>query len=131
MKWYYKHENGIFKGFYDEKSISDFNIDNIIEISEDKRNELINKNKLENCDIKIINGELVNVKIEVSLNDEIENYRKIITNLTKELILLKESGLEGNLEYITLEKERDKNKQIYIDKNHELALQIENRLKEV
>ena len=64
-----------------------------------------------------------------TLEEQIEYYKNIIIEKTKEHELLKVSGFTGTQEEINLKTEIENLKQIYIDKNHELALQIENILK--
>lgn len=66
-----------------------------------------------------------------TLEQQIEYYKNLIIQKTREHELLKASGFTGTQEEINLKTEIEDLKQIYIDKNHELALQIENRLREV
>lgn len=68
---------------------------------------------------------------KASLEEQIEHYKNIIIEKTKEHELLKVSGFTGTQEEINLRTEIEDLKQTYMDKNHELALQIENRLREV
>lgn len=84
-------------------------------------------------DDKLING-VFNFKLEIweetaPLEEQIECYKNIIIQKTREHELLKASGFTGTQEEINLKIEIENLKQIYMDKNHELALQIENRLK--
>lgn len=64
-----------------------------------------------------------------TLDEQIEHYKNLIIQKTKEHELLKVSGFTGSQEEINLQTEINNLKRIYMDKNHELALQIENRLK--
>lgn len=64
-----------------------------------------------------------------TLEEQIEYYKNIIIQKTREHELLKASGFTGTQEEINLKIEIENLKQIYMDKNHELALQIENRLR--
>lgn len=64
-----------------------------------------------------------------TLEEQIEYYKNLIIEKTREHELLKTSGFSGTQEEINLQVETENLKQIYMDKNHELALQIENRLK--
>lgn len=66
---------------------------------------------------------------KASLDEQIEHYKNLIIKKTREHELLKASGFTGTQEEINLKTEIEDLKQIYMDKNHELALQIENRLK--
>lgn len=66
---------------------------------------------------------------EATLEEQINYCQNMIINKTREHELLKASGFSGTQDEITLQSEIENLKQIYIDKNHELALQIENRLK--
>lgn len=68
---------------------------------------------------------------EATLEEQINYYQNMIINKTREHELLKASGFTGTQEEINLQTEIENLKQIYMDKNHELALQIENRLREV
>lgn len=66
--------------------------------------------------------------IETStLEKQVEYYKNIIIEKTRELGIEKLAGF-GNLD---LELELNELKKIHLEKSHELALQIENRLKEV
>ena len=67
--------------------------------------------------------------VVATLEEQIECYKNIIIQKTREHELLKVSGFTGTQEEINLQVEIENLKQIYMDKNHELALQIENRLK--
>ena len=69
--------------------------------------------------------------IEASLEEQIEYYKNLIIQKAREHELLKVSGFIGTQEEINLRTEIEDLKQTYMDKNHELALQIENRLREV
>lgn len=64
-----------------------------------------------------------------TLEEQIEYYKKLIIEKTREHELLKASGFTGSQEEINLQVEIENLKQMYMDKNHELALQIENRLR--
>lgn len=66
---------------------------------------------------------------EATLEEQINYYKNMIINKTREHKLLKVSGFTGTQEEINLQVEIENLKQIYMDKNHELALQIENRLR--
>lgn len=66
-----------------------------------------------------------------TLEEQIEYYKNIIIEKTREHELLKVSGFTGTQEEVNLQIGIENLKQTYMDKNHELALQIENRLKEV
>lgn len=65
--------------------------------------------------------------IEASLEEQIEYYKNLIIQKTKELGIENLAGF-GNP---NLELELNELKKIHLEKSHELALQIENRLKEV
>ncbi|MHA4986973.1 DUF2977 domain-containing protein [Cetobacterium somerae] len=62
-----------------------------------------------------------------SLEEQIEYYKNLIIEKTKEIELIKLAGF-GNE---NLELELNELKKQHLEKSHELALQIENRLKEV
>lgn len=62
-----------------------------------------------------------------SLEEQIEYYKNLIIEKTRELKIEKLAGF-GNPD---LELELNELKKIHLEKSHELALQIENRLKEV
>ncbi|MGL5427211.1 MAG: hypothetical protein ACRDAS_04780 [Cetobacterium sp.] len=66
-----------------------------------------------------------------TLEQQIEYYKNIIIEKTREHKLLKVSGFTGTKEEINLQTEIENLKQIYMDKNHELALQIDNKLRGV
>ncbi|MEG2347645.1 MAG: DUF2977 domain-containing protein [Cetobacterium sp.] len=66
-----------------------------------------------------------------TLEKQIEYYKNLIIQKTREHELLKVSGFIGTQEEINLKIKIENLKQIYMDKNHELALQIDNRLREV
>lgn len=63
----------------------------------------------------------------LTLSEQIEYYKKLIVEKTKEIESEKLAGF-GNP---NLELELNELKKIHLEKSHELALQIENRLKEV
>ena len=66
---------------------------------------------------------------KATLEEQINHYQNMIINKTREHELLKASGFTGTQEEINLQVEIENLKQIYMDKNHELALKIDNRLK--
>lgn len=66
---------------------------------------------------------------KASLEEQIEHYKNIIIEKTKEHELLKVSGFTGTQDEINLQTEIEDLKQKYLDLNHELALQIEKRLR--
>lgn len=66
---------------------------------------------------------------KASLEEQIEYYKNLVIEKTKEHEILKISGFTGTQEELNLQTEIEDLKQTYMDKNHELALQIENRLK--
>ena len=90
---------------------------------------------LPECPKDIVNGifdfNLWTWKSNASLDEEIEYYKNLIIQKTREHELLKASDFTGTQEEINLKTEIENLKQIYMDKNHELALQIDNRLREV
>lgn len=149
MKKYYKVNNESFSGFYDEDMIND--IDNFKEISSDEW-QILAKKSLNGYELLIKNEKLIaymkpeckekyvkktfNYETELweegaTLEEQIEYYKNLIIQKTREHELLKVSGFIGTQEEINLKTEIENLKQIYMDKNHELALQIENRLREV
>lgn len=63
----------------------------------------------------------------ITLEEEVEELKRLIIEKTKEIEIEKLAGFgSGNLEL-----ELDKLKKQHLEKSHELALQIENRLREV
>lgn len=68
-------------------------------------------------------------KIEISLEKQIEYYENKVIEKTKELESLRLVGFEGTIKFFNLEIEIVELRKKYLDANHELALQIENRLK--
>ena len=62
-----------------------------------------------------------------NLEEQIEYYKNIIIDKARELGIEKLAGF-GNL---NLESELNELKKIHLEKSHELALQIENKLKEL
>lgn len=66
---------------------------------------------------------------KATLEEQINHYQNMIINKTREHELLKASGFTGTQEEINLQVEIENLKQIYMDKNHELALKIDNKLK--
>lgn len=105
-----------------------------------KETEFINDNKIDDIYNYEINKDLISPSFNyeilaweetATLEKQIEHYKKLVIEKTKELELLKNSGFGGGQEEINLQIEIENLKQIYMDKSHELALQIENRLKEV
>lgn len=79
----------------------------------------------------IFNYKTFKYEESATLEEQIEYYKNLIIEKTRLLELLKASGFSGTKEEINLQTEIANLKQIYMDKNHELALQIENRLREV
>ena len=65
------------------------------------------------------------------LEEQIEICKNIIIEKTKEHELLKASGFTGTQEEINLRIEIENLKQMYMDKNYELALEVENKPREV
>ena len=66
-----------------------------------------------------------------TLEDRILNCKNLILKKTNELKLYQDSGFEGSLTVQNLKQEIEDLKQKYIDLNHELALIVNNKLKEV
>ncbi|MEG2347912.1 MAG: hypothetical protein RSB50_09550 [Cetobacterium sp.] len=83
---------------------------------------------IEGCKIEF-NYDTEQWEEKASLNEQIEYYKHLIIEKTREHELLKASGFTGTQEEMKLKIEIENLKQIYMDKNHELALQIENRLR--
>ncbi|MBC2850335.1 hypothetical protein H5J22_02610 [Cetobacterium sp. 8H] len=66
-----------------------------------------------------------------TLEDRILNCENLILQKINELKLYQDSGFEGSLKVQNLKQEIEDLKQKYLDLNHELALQIENKVKEL
>ncbi len=150
MKVYYKKINNTFLGFYhfiDEEFDKLEEKEKYFLIEKEEFDSLINKGtevywsnknrKLqvvpENLEVNYIKKSF-NYENEVweekaTLEESIEYYKNLIIEKTREHELLKASGFSGTQEEINLQVEIENLKQIYMDKNHELALQIENRLR--
>lgn len=104
----------------------------LVEGSIDENYELI---KTEDFDMEIDklyfyeNGNIIikNTVDTLQLEEQIEYYKNLIIEKTKEIELIKLAGF-GNE---NLELELNELKKQHLEKSHELALQIENRLKEV
>lgn len=64
--------------------------------------------------------------VESASLDEISNYWKDrCKNISSQILVLEKAGLEGDLEYITLQEDLNKAKENYITASHELALEMD------
>ena len=140
-KWYYKTQGIKVIGFYD------YFEEGCIEISEEEKDLLLEENRkgkelimLGNKITAIVKSlppeelikpifcyESLSWKEEATLEEQIEYYKNLIIEKTKEIETEKLAGF-GNP---NLELELNELKKIHLEKSHELGLQIENRLKEV
>lgn len=120
-----------------------------IEITEEQRQTMFNNNANNHIEYYYVENELIECdtrnkplgcKIEfnpvtktfeekANLEEQIEYYKNLIIEKTRENELLKMSGFTGTQEEINLQTEIKNLRQIYLNKSHELALQIENKLK--
>lgn len=66
-----------------------------------------------------------------TLEEQIEYYKKLIIEKTREHELLKASGFTGAQEEVNLKTEIDNLKQMYLDRNHKLALEIDKKFYEM
>ena len=83
---------------------------------------------------KLVDGVLIfdeDKKITEALESSIEKLEKEIIEKTTELEKIKNSMFAGTQKELDAQKELDTLNQQYLDLNHGLALQIENRLREV
>ena len=83
---------------------------------------------------KLVDGVFIfdeDKKITEALESSIEKLEKEIIEKTTELEKIKNSMFAGTQKELDAQKELDTLNQQYLDLNHELALQIENRLREV
>lgn len=126
----------------DDKEYFDITIeerDELIRQQNEEYKEIIYKDKkliaylkppcLEKFVKKIFNYETESWEEGADLEEQIEYYKNLIIQRTREHELLKISGFTGTQEEINLQTEIEDLKQKYLDLNHKLALQIENRLK--
>lgn len=68
---------------------------------------------------------------KASLEEQIEYYKNLVIEKTREHEILKISGFIGTQEEINLQIEIDNLKQMYLDRNHKLALEIDKRFYEM
>ena len=138
-KWYYKTQGIKVIGFYD------YFEEGCIEISEEEKNFLLEENRkgkelilLGNKITAIVKllppeelikpifcYESLSWKEEATLEEQIEYYKNLIIQTTNEIETEKLAGFKNP----NLELELNELKKIHLEKSHELALQIENRLK--
>lgn len=139
MKIFYKLEEGVFKGFYHFKEPPD---KTYIEIEKEEFKSILNKQgevyfskknmhlKVaiipEGCEMikPVMNYEREEIIESASLEERCDYWKERMLIITKELNLLKDSGLDGDLDYLILEKKMEKYTKNYLDANHELALKI-------
>ena len=140
-KWYYKTQGIKVIGFYE------YFEEGCIEISEEEKDLLLEENRkgkelilLGNKITAIVKSlppeklikpifcyESLSWKEEATLEEQIEYYKNLIIQKTKEIETEKLAGFRNP----KLELELNELKKIHLEKSHELALQIENRLREV
>ncbi|WP_047380923.1 hypothetical protein [Cetobacterium sp. ZWU0022] len=68
-------------------------------------------------------------EIVATLEEQIKYYENKVIEKTKELESLRLAGFEGTLKFFNLEIEIVELRKKYLDANHELALQIDNKLR--